>query len=94
MTAWMASSSAPVMSSTTGRAPRCTAHTDNAALLGGVAGHAGAFSTARDPARCAEYLIDPAGRLHGRLRTSTLPFARIDTGLDRGLSWEDALTSW
>ncbi|MFG2622990.1 serine hydrolase domain-containing protein [Streptomyces sp. NPDC048507] len=63
------------------------AHDDNAALLGGVAGHAGVFSTARDLARYAEYLIDPASRLHGWLRTSMLPFAPIETGLDRGLSW-------
>ncbi|MGW7312687.1 serine hydrolase domain-containing protein [Streptomyces sp. NPDC054865] len=63
------------------------AHDDNAALLGGVAGHAGVFSTARDLARYAEYLIAPAGRFHGWLRASMLPFAPIETGLDRGLSW-------
>ncbi|MGW1765142.1 serine hydrolase domain-containing protein [Streptomyces sp. NPDC002073] len=70
-------------------APRIwgTAHDDNAALLGGVAGHAGVFSTARDLARYAEYLIDPASKLNGWLRASTLPFAPIETGLDRGLSW-------
>lgn len=70
-------------------APRIwgTAHDDNAALLGGVAGHAGVFSTARDLARYAEYLIDPASRLSGWLRASTLPFAPIEPGLDRGLSW-------
>ncbi|WP_223838054.1 serine hydrolase domain-containing protein [Streptomyces venezuelae] len=70
-------------------APRIwgTAHDDNAALLGGVAGHAGTFSTARDLARYAEYLIDPASRLHGWLRASSLPFAPIEPGLDRGLSW-------
>ncbi|MFF4321408.1 serine hydrolase domain-containing protein [Streptomyces sp. NPDC001568] len=70
-------------------APRIwgTAHDDNAALLGGVAGHAGVFSTARDLARYAESLIDPAGTLHGWLRASILPFAPIEPGLDRGLSW-------
>ncbi|MFD3874415.1 serine hydrolase domain-containing protein [Streptomyces sp. NPDC058623] len=66
------------------------AHDDNAALLGGIAGHAGVFSTARDLARYAEHLIDPAGRLHGWLRASMLPFAPIETGLDRGLSWISA----
>ncbi|MGW5346056.1 serine hydrolase domain-containing protein [Streptomyces sp. NPDC004050] len=70
-------------------APRIwgTPHDDNAALLGGVAGHAGVFSTARDLARYAEYLIDPASPLHGWLRASMLPAAPIETGLDRGLSW-------
>ncbi|MEU8773521.1 serine hydrolase domain-containing protein [Streptomyces sp. NPDC048606] len=63
------------------------AHDDNAALLGGVAGHAGVFSTARDLARYADHLVDPAGRLHGRLRASMVPFAPIEPGLDRGLSW-------
>ncbi|RSS42529.1 class A beta-lactamase-related serine hydrolase [Streptomyces sp. WAC07061] len=63
------------------------AHDDNAALLGGVAGHAGVFSTARDLARYAEHLIDPAGRPHGWLRASALPFAPIEAGLHRGLSW-------
>ncbi|MDK9499669.1 serine hydrolase [Streptomyces katrae] len=63
------------------------AHDDNAALLGGVAGHAGVFSTARDLARYAAHLIDPATRLHGWLRASALPFAPIEAGLDRGLSW-------
>ncbi|MFK0203210.1 serine hydrolase domain-containing protein [Streptomyces lavendulae] len=73
-------------------APRIwgTAHDDNAALLGGVAGHAGVFSTPRDLARYAEYLIDPASPLHGWLRASTLPIAPIETGLDRGLSWISA----
>ncbi|MGE7387861.1 serine hydrolase [Streptomyces sp. NPDC004126] len=59
----------------------------DAGLLGGVAGHAGVFSTARDLARYAAHLVDPAGRLYGWLRTSTRPFAPIGTGLDRGLSW-------
>ncbi|MFD4133593.1 serine hydrolase domain-containing protein [Streptomyces goshikiensis] len=63
------------------------AHDDNAALLGGVAGHAGVFSTARDLARYGEYLIDPGTDLAGWLRASMLPFAPIEPGLDRGLSW-------
>ncbi|MFE3764292.1 serine hydrolase domain-containing protein [Streptomyces sp. NPDC059104] len=63
------------------------AHDDNAALLGGVAGHAGVFSTARDLARYAGYLIDPTGDLHDWLRASTLPYVPIETGLDRGLAW-------
>ncbi|MFF5701065.1 serine hydrolase domain-containing protein [Streptomyces sp. NPDC012794] len=64
-----------------------TVHDDNAALLGGVAGHAGVFSTARDLARYAEHLLARAGRPHGWLRASTLPLAPIEPGLDRGLSW-------
>ncbi|MCX5078922.1 beta-lactamase family protein [Streptomyces sp. NBC_00424] len=63
------------------------AHDDNAALLGGIAGHAGVFSTARDLARYAEYLIDPGTDLAGWLRASMLPAAPIEPGLDRGLSW-------
>ncbi|WP_435191361.1 serine hydrolase domain-containing protein [Streptomyces sp. bgisy126] len=62
-------------------------HDDNAVLLGGAAGHAGVFTTARDLARYAEHLLTPGTGLHGWLRASMLPAAAIETGLDRGLSW-------
>ncbi|WP_030752547.1 serine hydrolase domain-containing protein [Streptomyces sp. NRRL F-5135] len=67
-------------------------HDDNAGLLGGIAGHAGVFSTARDLARFGEALLtayragdrDPLGMW---LRASLVPQATIERGLDRGLSW-------
>ncbi|WP_404815590.1 serine hydrolase [Streptomyces thermolineatus] len=67
-----------------------SAHDDNAALLGGVAGHAGVFSTTADLATYAEHLLtaaandDPTGEW---LRASLVPHAPIEPGLDRGLSW-------
>lgn len=75
-------------------APRIwgAAHDDNAGLLGGVAGHAGVFSTARDLAQFGETLLTAyrAGDGHPLgmwLRASLVPHASIEPGLDRGLSW-------
>ncbi|WP_331773282.1 beta-lactamase family protein (plasmid) [Embleya sp. NBC_00888] len=62
-------------------------HDDNAALLGGVAGHAGAFTTAADLAGYAEHLLDPEHPLHTWLTTSRTPHAPVEPGLDRGLAW-------
>ncbi|MFC5724358.1 serine hydrolase domain-containing protein [Streptomyces gamaensis] len=72
-------------------APRIwgTAHDDNAVLLGGVAGHAGVFSTPSDLATYARVLLtgEENGVLGDWLRSSTVPQAAIEPGLDRGLSW-------
>ncbi|MEU0110696.1 serine hydrolase domain-containing protein [Streptomyces sp. NPDC006251] len=73
-------------------APRIwgTAHDDNAGLLGGIAGHAGVFSTPADLATYAQRLLtvhhsdDSLGRW---MHTSFVPQAPIEPGLDRGLSW-------
>ncbi|MFI9649945.1 serine hydrolase domain-containing protein [Streptomyces sp. NPDC052040] len=65
-------------------------HDDNAALLGGVAGHAGVFTTAADLATYAQALLSgyregtPLGRW---LTQSMAPQAAIEPGLDRGLAW-------
>ncbi len=65
-------------------------HDDNAALLGGVAGHAGVFSTPADLATYATALLaghrdqSPLGRW---LADSMLPQSAIEPGLDRGLAW-------
>ncbi|MEV6982845.1 serine hydrolase domain-containing protein [Sphaerisporangium sp. NPDC051017] len=74
-------------------APRIwgAAHDDNAALLGGVAGHAGVFSSGADLATYAVHLLtaytDSASSLGGWLRVSLIPQATIEPGLERGLSW-------
>ncbi|MFJ6212526.1 serine hydrolase domain-containing protein [Streptomyces sp. NPDC092296] len=65
-------------------------HDDNAALLGGVAGHAGVFSTPADLAAYAAALLrgradsSPLGRW---LTESMVPQAAIEPGLHRGLAW-------
>ncbi|GAA1960957.1 serine hydrolase domain-containing protein [Kitasatospora viridis] len=65
-------------------------HDDNAALLGGVAGHAGVFTTPADLAAFAAHLLSshatsgPQGRW---LTASMQPQAAIEPGLDRGLAW-------
>ena len=46
-------------------------HDENAARLGGVAGHAGLFSTAPDLARFAHWILDA---YHGRLSADRRPF--------------------
>lgn len=74
-------------------------HDENARLLGGVAGHAGLFSTAADLATYAAWLLDPATPLHDWLRRSVraevpVPPPEIVTegsavgdNLARGLAW-------
>lgn len=73
-------------------APRAwgSVHDDNAALLGGVAGHAGVFSTPHDLAAYAAWLLDAYARgdaMGEWLRVSLVPHAPIEPGLDRGLAW-------
>ncbi|MBB5935436.1 serine hydrolase domain-containing protein [Streptomyces zagrosensis] len=75
-------------------APRVwgVAHDDNAALLGGVAGHAGVFATPRSLAQYAQRLLtaytDQTDTDLGEwTRVSLVPQAAIEPGLDRGLSW-------
>ncbi|MFJ1792941.1 serine hydrolase domain-containing protein [Kitasatospora griseola] len=65
-------------------------HDDNAALLGGVAGHAGVFTTTADLATYATALM--AGHRDGTelgrwLARSMTPRAAIEPALDRGLAW-------
>lgn len=67
-------------------------HDDNAGLLGGIAGHAGVFSTPSDLAVYAQRLLvaHADGDTHGLgdwLHASLVPQAPIEPGLDRGLSW-------
>lgn len=65
-------------------------HDDNATLLGGVAGHAGVFSTPSDLATFARHLLRgyvSGARLGKWLATSMQPEASIEPGLDRGLGW-------
>ncbi|MEU6234472.1 serine hydrolase domain-containing protein [Kitasatospora sp. NPDC047058] len=62
-------------------------HDDNAALLGGVAGHAGVFGTAADLAFFADRLLDPDGVLGNWLAVSARSRARIEPGFGRGLAW-------
>jgi CubicO group peptidase (beta-lactamase class C family) len=74
---------------TTGLAARGEVHDGNARALGGVAGHAGLFSTAGDLAVFAQLMLD--GGIAGRTRLfgdSTVDvFTRPGAGW-RGLGWE------
>ncbi|KPI18252.1 beta-lactamase [Actinobacteria bacterium OV450] len=63
-------------------------HDENAALLGGVAGHAGVFAPAADLATYAERLLGGRGSALGRwFDASLVPQAEIEPGLQRGLGW-------
>ncbi|MFB8171429.1 serine hydrolase domain-containing protein [Kitasatospora purpeofusca] len=65
-------------------------HDDNATLLGGVAGHAGVFTTPADLATFAQRLLTAYASGYGLgawLRTSMEPKAEIEPGLHRGLAW-------
>ncbi len=71
---------------------RGAVHDEKAYLMGGVAGHAGLFGTARDVAALAEAYLGP---LHGRASSALSPalarFAIDEHGADpvlrRGLGW-------
>ncbi|GAA4846643.1 serine hydrolase domain-containing protein [Kitasatospora terrestris] len=62
-------------------------HDPSAALLGGVAGHAGVFSTAADLATFAEHLLTPANPLADWFELSRQPATAVEPGLLRGLAW-------
>ncbi|MFI9783816.1 serine hydrolase domain-containing protein [Kitasatospora sp. NPDC051984] len=62
-------------------------HDPSAALLGGVAGHAGVFSTAADLAAYAEHLLAGASPLADWFTESRRPCAAVEPGLHRGLAW-------
>ena len=65
-------------------------HDTNAGLMGGVAGHAGVFSTPADLATYAEHLLtasDGGSWLGTWLRDSLTPQAPIAPGAERGLAW-------
>ncbi|MEV7212627.1 serine hydrolase domain-containing protein [Kitasatospora cineracea] len=76
-------------------------HDPSAALLGGVAGHAGVFSSAADLASFAEHLLGPAAPaaptgplssselpwLPGWFASSRRPLVAVESGLSRGLAW-------
>ncbi|NIP80945.1 MAG: serine hydrolase, partial [Gemmatimonadetes bacterium] len=67
-------------------------HDENAFAMGGVAGHAGLFSTAPDLARFARMLLG-AGRVDGRAVIPAATVARFTTrqpGWDRALGWDAA----
>ncbi|MFJ8045562.1 serine hydrolase domain-containing protein [Kitasatospora sp. NPDC096147] len=62
-------------------------HDDNAALLGGVAGHAGVFGTAADLTTFAARILDRGGELEAWLEISRRPRVVIEPGYRRGLAW-------
>jgi CubicO group peptidase (beta-lactamase class C family) len=65
-------------------------HDDNAALMGGVAGHAGVFSTPADLATYAEHLLAASAgksQLSDWLYASLTLQAPVEPGTDRGLAW-------
>ncbi len=70
---------------------RVAVHDENAATLGGVAGHAGLFSTASDLARFVQMLLN-RGTFDGRryLRPSTVDefIRKKDPGQERWLGWD------
>ena len=80
-----------------GRVLRGEVHDENAHRLGGIAGHAGLFSTAPDLAKFARWMLDA---YHGRHPTGTEPnipmevvreFTRrqeIPQGSTRALGWD------
>lgn len=65
-----------------------TVHDENAASLGGVAGHAGVFATAEGLSLYAEALLRAASKeRQAYVRESWRPSVRVDEDTYRGLGW-------
>lgn len=72
------------------RGDRCQGevHDENAASLGGIAGHAGLFSTAAEVARFGQAWLDAVhGRAEAWLPQATAQLATRPHAEDRGLGW-------
>ena len=72
---------------------RCVVHDENAYVMGGVAGHAGLFSTARDLATFAELYLDHGSYRGKRLiKASTIDLfetrQNMPPGSSRALGWD------
>jgi uncharacterized protein YbbC (DUF1343 family) len=69
---------------------RGVVHDPTARFMGGVAGHAGVFSTASDLAKYAQVFLDSGGRLFSPLTVKkfTSPNSPPDQPILRGLGWD------
>ncbi len=74
----------------TGQPFRGVVHDPTARYMGGVAGHAGVFSTASDLAKYAQMLVDAGGILFSPLTVKkfTSPNSPPDQAILRGLGWD------
>ena len=74
----------------TGAPFRGVVHDPTARYMGGVAGHAGVFSTAADLAKYAQMLLDGGGKLFSPLTVKkfTSPNSPPDQPILRGLGWD------
>lgn len=82
---------APTERRLNGSHPVCgTVHDESAALLGGIAGHAGVFATAEGLADYARTLLGEHGAASdfgAYIRASWQPTVRVDETTHRGLAW-------
>ena len=74
----------------TGQMLRGTVHDPTARMMGGVAGHAGVFSTADDVAKFAQALLDNDGKVWSPLTVEkmTTPQQSLNQTDVRGLGWD------
>jgi uncharacterized protein YbbC (DUF1343 family)/CubicO group peptidase (beta-lactamase class C family) len=82
---------APTEAASPGEAPlRGVVHDPTARAMGGIAGHAGLFSTADDLARFAQMMLDKGGRIFNppTVEMFTSPQSPPDQPVVRGLGWD------
>lgn len=82
------------LSSVTGQPFRGVVHDDTSRFMGGIAGHAGMFTTADDLAKFAQMMLDqgmgPSGRIFSAatIEKFTTPQSPADQPILRGLGWD------
>ncbi len=81
---------APTEELTPGQVLRGTVHDPTARYMGGVAGHAGLFSTASDLSRFCQMMLDRGGKLFSPVTIDYFTSPRTPPGMKdvRGLGWD------
>ncbi len=87
---WLPRTAPTVVNEKTGEVLRAVVHDPTARAMGGVAGHAGLFSTAEDTAKFAQAILDGGSPVWSRpiLEKMTTPQQPPNYTILRGLGWD------
>jgi len=87
---WLGRTAPTVVNEKTGEVVRAAVHDPTARAMGGVAGHAGLFSTVEDTAKFAQALLDGGSPIWSRaiVEKMTTPAQPPNLTVVRGLGWD------